>query len=268
MIACPRSPADNRRCIRLAAILLFVAWGGGAAFAQDFVLNEQQFDSWLLSGAGVNIQHGTGYRDYLSQQAKFQIMLADRATGLSDEQKAKLELAARGDTMLFVEEVERVRQRLVGTSWPNNNINEPYQQIQPLSAQLSQGLHGSDSLLQKVLHHVLTPEQLESMEQAEAERRRRKHEAAAGMLIAGIQRTTPMTAEQRDAFLELIMENTKPAKKASRYERYVILYHLSSVPRRELTEIFDTAQMKSIEPAIRRGKAYEAMLRQQGVLDE
>ncbi len=253
---------DNFRIVVVALAVACIS----VAQAQEFVLDESTFDSWLLSSAGFNRSHGTSYRDFLEQQSLTQIATAENATDLTEEQQQKLKLAARGDTALIVDEIEKLRDELIGQSFPQNNINEPYQKIQALGSQLNAGLHGPDSLMSKVLHQVLTDEQQAAIDKLEAERRERQHEASMKMLIAGLQRFCPMTEEQRESFLKLAIENSKPAPRSHQYERYLLLYQLNKLPQDKIKSIFDDAQYKSLEPALRQGNAYRHMLEQQGLI--
>ncbi len=256
----------NRYTQIIAALVALIVASATAAHAEDFVLDEATFDSWLLSSTGINRSHGTRYRDFLEEQAQLQIATAENATELTDDQQQKIKLATSGDTALIVEEIEKLRSELIGQSFPQNNINEPYQKIQALGSQLNAGMYGPDSLTTKVLNQVLTDEQHAAIDRLEAERRQRQHEASLNMLIAGLQRFCPMTESQRTAFLKLAIDNTKPAPRSHHYERYLLLYQLNEIPQDQVKAIFDDAQYKSLEPALRQGNAYRHMLEQQGLI--
>jgi truncated hemoglobin YjbI len=254
---------------RVLLTIALIAWAGcaGRAAAQEFVLDENQFDSWLLSSAGVNRNHGTSYREYIDEQAEIQLAKAEQATELTEQQVQKLKLAARGDTALLSEQIEQLRSELVGQSFPHNDINEPYQRIQQLGVQLRDNLYGHGSLVQKVLNQVLTDEQRAAVAEAEAARRARQHQASLKMMVHSLQQFVPMTSDQRDAFLQLMIDTTTPPRRPHQYQRYLLMYQLNQLPQDKLNEIFDQDQMKALAPALKQGQGYRAMLQQQGLLD-
>jgi hypothetical protein len=249
----------------LVAIFLAAAPRGRA---QEFVLDDSTFDAWLMSNMARNMggYRGQGIKMALDELAATRISLLEMSCELSDDQKRLLKLAALDDALEFTTQVDALRKELVGKAFPQNDISAPYQKIAELAQQLQGDIYGDESLYQKVSRQILTPEQRDKIEKGDAERRRLRHEADARMLIVGLQRFTPMTAEQREAFGKLISERTKPAVRSSRFDRYVLLYQIALLPEKELQDIFDEAQLKSLRPALRNGKAYKSMLEQQGLI--
>lgn len=272
MIYHPRLLASCLRPLLPVLFLLIAAPAEGqfrAVPARNvFILDDSTFDSWLFSSMSGNMGNyqGQGIKAALADLASSRLAKLEMSCELSDDQRRRLKLASLDDAAEFEAEVEAVRRELVGKSFPQNDISVPYQQIQELAMRLQEDFYGDGSLFQKVSQHILTPEQRNAIEKAEAERRRRRHEAAAGTLIVGLQRYTPMTAQQRDAFHKLIVEQTEPALRSSQYDRYVLLYQVSTLPENDLKAIFDEAQLRSLTPAFRNGKAYKSMLEQQGLI--
>lgn len=260
------------RCLPLLFVSIAVPAEGQfrvvAPARNEFVLDDSTFDAWLFSSMSGNMSgyQGQGVKAALADLASARLAQLEMSCELTDDQRKRLKLASLDDSAEFEAEVDAVRRQLVGKSFPQNDISVPYQQIQELAARLQGDLYGEGSLFHKVSQHILTPEQRDVIEKAEAKRRQQRHASAVSMLIVGLQRYTPMTTQQRDAFYKLIVEKTEPAARSTRYDRYVLLYQVSALPENELTAIFDEAQMRSLSPALRNGKAYKSMLEQQGLI--
>lgn len=253
----------------LLVTLLSLSSMGTLATAQDFVLDVSTFDSWLLSSTGGYVGNNPrGIEGVLKDEAKMKIALLEMSCKLTEEQRLRLELAALDDSTDFIVKVNTLKKELVGKTFPQNDISVPYQRIQELGIELQGGLYGEKSLFRKVFRSVLTPEQLEAAEKAEKERRQRRHEASIGMLITGLEQFTPMTATQRDELRKLLLEHSKPATRSSQYDRYMLLYQISTVPEEKLKAVLDEAQWKSLAPALRNGQAYKQMLEMQGLLED
>src|SRR5690606_5181142 len=108
----------------------------------QFDLNEQTFNQWLYGNSrGLDV----------ASALAAEIEGIDRICSLTREQKTKLKLAGRGDEVRFTERVNELRTNLVGKSYDQNEVNEIYQQIQPLAAEYRAGVLGKSSLFHKVL---------------------------------------------------------------------------------------------------------------------
>ena len=70
---------------------------------------------------------------------------------------------------------------------------------------------GPTSLFAKVVHRVLTPEQQEEYEAAEAERRKTRHAAKVRLFVALLEQSCPLKSSQRDALVDLLLKETRPA---------------------------------------------------------
>lgn len=81
------------------------------------------------------------------------------------------------------------------------NFNDAYQLTVPLQSQVSGGLFGKESLLDKVSRGVLNDEQRDAWDHAERERNRRNQEAIAKASIATLGMAIPLTAKQRNELL-------------------------------------------------------------------
>ena len=230
--------------------------------AQDFTLTDEQFDSWLTNG-------NTTVDKRVESQLAMELRSLDQSCKLSPEQKAKLELAGQGDAARFQGRVAELRSRLVGKTYDQNEMNNIWQEISPLQQEVQAGLLGEASLFTKIVRRTLDEDQSAKYEAVQAERRTAMYAAKVKLYVAMIERSAPMRAQQREALIELFLKRTRPPKRFGENEIYYVMYQASTMDRKEITKIFDNAQMKVITPAFRQGANYKSFLTQQGfVLDD
>ena len=251
-------------CRTTALVGLWFACCAITAGAQDFEMTNQQFDSWLTSGTGVN----GSPKDHLQSALALQIKQLDLICNFSDQQRQKLELAGGGDVSRFMRRVDVVRRELVGKTYNHNDINEPWQRIQPLSQEWQRGVLGDDSLFGRVLSGIMNDEQAETYERLLTERWNRQFNASVKVAIANIERSVPLTRTQRQELIALFEPTPRPKSGDRQYLRYLVLYQLSSVPKGELAAILDDAQIEALAHFRNQGKQMEQFLRQRGLLVE
>lgn len=245
------------RLVGLACIAMAIA---SIASAQNqFDLNEQTFNSWLYGNSQG--------RDIASALAA-EIEGIDRICKLTPAQRNKLKLAGRGDEVRFSERVDELRTRLVGKSYDQNKINEIYQEIQPLAMEYRAGVLGKSSLFYKVLHRTLDPQQQKEFQRIQAERRQARHEARIRLFIVQLERSCPLTDEQRTNLMDVFLKETRPAETINEYEQYVLLYYAAKVPEEKFADFLDEAQRKVLMMHLQQGRGMEQFLRQQGMLPE
>lgn len=225
----------------------------------QFDLNDQTFNQWL---------YGNSRPLDVASELSAEIDGVDRVCSLTPEQKQKLKLAGRGDEIRFSERVDELRQRLVGKSYDQNEINEIYQQIQPLAQEYRAGVLGKSSLFYKVLKRTLDDQQQVKFEQVQSERRAARHAAKIKLYIAQLERSCPFTHEQRTALEEILRKETRPANHASEYDSYILMYQAAKIPEEELKEFLDDAQLRVVNMQFQQGRGMEQFLRQQGLLPD
>ena len=229
------------------------AWSQGR-----FVMDDNQFNQWVFSGSGKQLDEGS--------EISLALEALDRTCHLNDSQKEKLRLAGRGDYARFEQQIEQLRSELVGKSYDQNEISKMYQRIQPLTARYQAGLLGDESLFSKVAHSSLSPEQQEQHEAAQLERRQARHNAKVRLFVAMFEQSCPMTATQRDSLVELLLKETRPANRASEYDWYVVVIQVGKIPDEKLNIILDDAQLTFLRKSNQQARAMERHLQQIGVL--
>src|SRR5262245_35814618 len=172
-----RPPKYLTRIAAAAIAVGVVVRAASPSAAQNFVMDENQFNSWLYQGNGGQL---------MDEDSELNLMLeaVDRASHLTNEQTEKLRLAGQGDYARYKREFDELRAECVGKSYDNNQINEIYQKFQPLTQRYQAGLLGDKSLFSKVVQQSMTPAQREEFEAAEAERRKARHASKVRLFVA------------------------------------------------------------------------------------
>jgi hypothetical protein len=221
-------------------------------------MDDNQFNGWLYQGSGQAPNE--------ESEVTLMVEAIDRSCHLTAEQKEKLRLAGHGDYARFEQKVNDLRSECVGKTYDQNEIQAIYQKFQPLTQQYQTGMLGPTSLFVKVVHRVLTPEQTEEYEAAEAERRKTRHAAKVRLFVAILDQSCPMKASQRDAMVDLLLKETQPALRSSQYDWYVVMVQAARIPDSKLKPILDRAQMTYFKKITVQVRGMEAMLKQMRVL--
>lgn len=239
-----------------AAIVSFCA---PAALGQDtFDLNEDTFNQWLYNAS-------QGQFDPHSE-VQLAVEAVDRACGLTDPQLDKLRLAGQGDYARFEQRAAELREKYVGKTYSQNDVGNIYQKIQPLAQIYQAGLLGDSSLFSKVMIRTLSREQIAEFELVEHERRQASYAAKVGLFITTLERSCPLTDEQRTALEKLILSETRPPKVFGQYDWYVIMFQASQIPDEKYTQFLDEPQLKVFRQAVQQGAGLGQWLRQQKIL--
>ncbi|HLQ43829.1 MAG TPA: hypothetical protein VK137_03800, partial [Planctomycetaceae bacterium] len=199
-------------------------------------------------------------------QLKLQAEEVDRACGLTEAQKKKLQLAGRGDIKRFFERVEELRKKFLLVRRDQQKFNEIWQDIQPLQMTLNSGLFDDQSFFHKTVRRTLTAEQAGHYEQVERERRQFRYRAKVELVVATLENGLPMRDEQRQKLIRLVLDETQPPRKFGQYDYYVVMLQVSKLPENKLKPLFDNAQWKIMRQQFDQVKGMEQFLKQNGGL--
>lgn len=264
----------------LVAIVLAIASAPRHGFAQDddddeapeqaqaaqiqraFVYTEEHFNQWVFNNQGNADSVHNRYESLLALKIDF----VDKAVGLTEVQKKKLLLAGRGDIKRFFDRVDEKRRRFLSVKRDQNNINEIFQEIQPLQVEM-QGEHfGDGSFFAKTLARSLTDDQQAKFDKAMRERMQFRYRAKVELAVAILDNAVGFTADQRKKFVDLIVNETKAPKRFGQYDYYVVLYQAARIPEAKLKPIFDENQWKILSRQIEQGRGMGQFLRQNDFL--
>ena len=132
---------------------------------------------------------------------------------LDPAQLENLQLAAEGDVVRFYREFERVKSEVKGVT---TNDPQAWQRAWPILSPLYQrvlrGVFDDSSLCHSVLKTTLNPGQLELFETAEAKRRDYAFKANCKTAIVDLSREIPLTGDQREKLLVIMLSVARPKK--------------------------------------------------------
>ncbi|HUG18974.1 MAG TPA: hypothetical protein VMM56_08340 [Planctomycetaceae bacterium] len=263
---------SSRRAFALAFVaLLFLTLHLGAVqvLAQpvrEIQINEQTIMSWIFN----NRQSTDRVREELEEIIQTRIDLIVAACDLTPEQRAKLELAGAGDIHRFFNEYESLRRTIRIGNVSMEEYQEINQKVQPVRQKYSAGLHSRESLFAKAVPYVLDATQQSQYAEFERGRRKRQYESMVRGTVALIENEVPLTRDQREKFLKLILAEEAPLRVdvVSYYHVYMVLYRISKIPEEQLKPIFLENEWKVMKPLINRGQAYRQVLIREGLLVE
>jgi hypothetical protein len=250
----------------LAALLIATVWashGATSVFGQ-VGFTDQQFEQWVFQQYG----NAATARTKLKESLELYTEDVDRACGLSDAQKLKLRLAGRGDIERFFRAFEKVKKKFQAIRNDQQKVNQIFQDISPLQAQMMTGLFTRDSLLQKSLVNTINREQFLKYLKVDEERRRFHHESKIGVVITLLDQSAPVTAEQRRRLVDLLRRETKPPRKSGQYDYYAMMHQVSKIDEAKLKPILDDIQWQVFNKQLAQMRGMEQWLKQNGMLSD
>ena len=116
-----------------------------------------------------------------------------------------------------------------------------------------------------VSKRTLDEKQLENYQDHERKRIREGYFDAIKLTISELEKSAPMTSEQRQAVIELLKRSDLP-KSLGQYTHYYVLYQLSK-KKTEVNKILDEkVQNAAIQRAFQQGRGMQNFLKQNGFL--
>ena len=230
---------------------------------QNFEMPENQFDSWVFQ----NLQTVAAARKKLEQMLTMQLDDVDQTCQLTPSQRKKLQLAGRGDMLLFFEQVEIVRKKFLLVRKDQQKFNEIWQDISPLQVRFQAGLFGDESFYQKTLRNMLKGEQLSKYAQVDGERRMFQYRAKVELVVAMLENAMPLRDEQRQNLITLVIKETKPPRSfGQQQDYYVVMWNISKIPEKTLRPLFKDAEWKVLNQQFAQVRGLEQWLKQSGAL--
>lgn len=204
-------------------------------------------------------------RKQLHGEAEQYVRFVDAVASLNEGQKKKLKVAADTDVRRFFREVDSVREDLKKQGIDQHNINEAWQIIMPLQTKIQQGVFNQGSLFDRVIQSTLTNRQETAFRDEVQRRRERRWDVLTrSNLVAIEQASMPLTREQREKLLKILLTIELPTKLDKQMDVYAGYLRLLLVEERdvELKEFLTAKQMKVIEKYRDRYRGWERMLEQ------
>lgn len=199
---------------------------------------------------------------------RFTLVLSsvERTCELTEPQRKKLELAARGDIGRFFHDIDKLEGEFNEAQGDRRKLNLVFQAMQPLQAKLHSRFFDDDSLLHKVLKTTLDGKQAFEYERQQQKRREFLYRAKIELAVATLETGVPLRDAQRDQFIKLLVNETEPPKKFGEHGHHLVLYQASKVDEAKLKPIFDDAQWRAIEQALEQARGMEEHWRRAGMI--
>lgn len=235
-----------------------------APVLEGFQLDESIFNQWVFG----NQNRVASTRDQLAMTLALHVADVERTCSLSEPQKRKLLLAGQGDIKRFNDRVDDAKIVFDRLRSNQNNMNEIYQETQPLAASLATGLYGEGSIFAKAIGTTLDAEQASRYRAAIQEKIHLRHRARVLRAIAGLDSTVGLTSDQYRRFLDLILaETTPPARSSNQYEGAIVLIKIARLPESKVRPIFDEVQWTVLSRQLMQARGMEGFLQSQGFLE-
>ncbi|MDB5349867.1 MAG: hypothetical protein JWN86_1114 [Planctomycetota bacterium] len=274
-----QTPPSFGRPFQAALVLAFLA-AGSLARAQDEdepddavqvqqramqvnVWTDENFDQWIYNGRDI-----TGIRGRLASLLILQIEDVERTCGLTEDQKKKLQLAGQGDVKHFFDRVAEKKRRFQLVKNDQNKIGQIFQEIQPLQTALATGPFDHGSIFYKTILKTLDPPQAAKYTRSLREKTAFRYRAKVELVIANLDESIGLRADQRKKLVALITEETRPPKRYGQYDYYIVMLQASRLPESALKPIFTDTQWKVMQRQMAQVVRLEPFLKSNGFVPE
>lgn len=187
------------------------------------------------------------FRRRLEQSTEMRVNRMAQVAHLDASQLQKLQLAARGDLSRFYRELEQVRVKVKDVDMRNgNDMQKAWQAISPLQIRLANGIIDEDSLLERVMSTLLSPEQEQKYRDYLRERQVARYRSILLVTVADLEKVLPLTAKQRSELIKLLEGKKFPSKCQPGLEAYVGQAMLSRLREDEARSVLDESQCKTL----------------------
>ncbi|HEY4313176.1 MAG TPA: hypothetical protein VGN12_27230 [Pirellulales bacterium] len=243
--------------------------GGGAAAAEGRIFEPRMaagpahaFDQVILPGfpsiAAAHTQLVTRMELYLA--------MVDRTCQISEEERTKLRLAASTDIKRIIDSAEDLRRRLVNARGGRAELAQSSEDRQTLQSRLNPGPFGESSLVGKTLHNSLNAEQLAKYEAHCVERQREHYRTAIEATLLGLEDVVPMTGNQHDALINLLLTETPPPRIRGPLDDTYVRYQLATLPESSIRAQLDKRQADLLEAQVSTARNARSLLIKQGLI--
>ncbi len=220
-----------------------------------------EFNQWVFRG-----KTPAQVEQMLMSKATVRLDSVELTYELSEAQRKKLELAARGDVKRFLRQANEVRDKFGKVRNNQQEFHNVIQAVQPLQARMNGSFFDDKSLLEKVLRSALSGEQSGKYKQQQLERRRFNYEAKIELSLVMLETGIPLREQQRQRIVKLLLDETEAPKQFGQQGYYAVLYQASKLEEEKLRPIFDDAQWRAIKKLLAQGKAMESHLKSNGFI--
>ncbi|HEY4313174.1 MAG TPA: hypothetical protein VGN12_27220 [Pirellulales bacterium] len=228
----------------------------------QFMVQDWNLEQFIFPGC----QNIAAAYEQATVRAGLHLDAVDRVCSLSDDQRQKLELAARGDLRRLFDAVEELCTRFKKIKDDQNAFGTFWPEIQAMQTKAGHGLGGENSLLGKMVRATLTPDQLTAYETAQKERARRYYEAMIEAALVDLENVVPLTDEQHKAIAQRLLDDTLPPLVSSDNNGTYVLYRFSTSPVTPLKTLLNARQYEALANHLSNFRGTKMLLIQQGMI--
>jgi hypothetical protein len=212
---------------------------------------EANIDAWVYGNRG---NRGASQQN-LETQLDMKVEDIARSAGMSEAQRQKLRLAGLGDIRHFADRVDEIKVKHQSTEFSQQQWRAIFEEIRPLQAEVRRGLFGTDSLFDKTLRKLLSPEQAARRERADHDRQQFQHRALVEMTAVRLSRALGLRSEQRVRLVRLLLEKTQPQLTPGEHDQMLVLAQMTRIPEEDLKPLFDEKQWERLQQVLNRVSA-------------
>ena len=198
----------------------------------------------------------------MEANAGVEIETVGRHVSLTEAQKKKLKLAARGDVEQFISHAAELRPKLTTKPIDQQQYVALMRELQPLRMSQQFGIIGENSLFRKTLRHILTGEQRVRWQALERERQKAVVETAI-QTWEQMAKGGKIPEPSRQKFINVLVEYGDLPETRNSYIYYVVLVEAGKLEDR-LKPILPEEIWEKLQTQITQAKQNEAALRRSG----
>ena len=223
----------------------------------------EQVDQWVFNRWGGL----AATRDRLEADLALRIDDLDRACAITPVQQKKLKLAGMGDIKRYFDRVDQLKQRFAGESASaRGNVNNIWQEMQPLQIELNAGLFGTNSFFVKTLKSTLDADQAKRYEELLQERAAERGSATIEWFVVHIDKALGLSELQRRRLVELLAKETPPPQRFGQADFWYLMYQLTRVPEDRIRAILDEPQWRLLNRQFAQARGMEPWLKSNGLI--
>ena len=227
--------------------------------------NPEQIDQWVFN------RWGGADASKARLEANLELRIDDlcRACSMTELQKKKLKLAGLGDVKRFYDRVEDLKRKYTvsaSASQPNFNVNNIWQEMQPLQIELNNGFFNDDSLFMKTVKNTLNADQAKRYDDLIHHRAAERHGATVELFVTQLDKALGLSQEKRVRLSELLVSEVPPPVKFGQADYWYLMYQMTRLPEAKIKAILDEPQWRLLSRQFLQARGMEPWLRGNGLL--
>ncbi len=184
---------------------------------------------------------------------------------MTELQKKKLMLAGMGDIKRFYDRVEDLKRKYSSGANPAN-MNNIWQEMQPLQVELSNGLFGDLSMFMKTVKNTLSEEQSQRHDDLARRRGAARRRASIDLFVVQLDKALGLSEAQRRRLSELLVGETPAQAKYGQADYWYFMYQMTRLPEAKITAILDEAQWRLLSRQFMQARGMEPWLKSNGIM--